>query len=122
MDRSSVNEIGPSVRGAAMKIIAVLNDEFRSTLEGGKIMVTAAVNALPVEARAAAIVAVQASAVFTEENDPYGEHDCASFELGGETFFWKIDYYDETCTYGSQDPCDPDKTIRVLTLMLASDY
>jgi hypothetical protein len=27
-------------------------------------------------------------------NDPYGEHDFGSFELAGEKFFWKIDYYD----------------------------
>jgi Protein of unknown function (DUF3768) len=62
------------------------------------------VNALPVEVRAAAIVAVQAFIVFTKDNDPYGEPDRGSFELGGESFFWKIDYYDETCTYGSEDP------------------
>jgi len=105
-----------------VKTIARLNDEFRSTFEGGKVLMTAAVNALPVEVRAAAIVAVQAFIVFTKDNDPHEEHDFGSFELAGETFFWKIEYYDETCTYGSEDPCDPDKTTRVLTLMLASDY
>jgi hypothetical protein len=65
---------------------------------------------------------VQAFIVFTKDNDLHEEHDFGSFELAGETFFWKIEYYDETCTYGSEDPCDPDKTTRVLTLMLASDY
>jgi Protein of unknown function (DUF3768) len=52
------------------------------------------------------------------EDDPYGEHDWASFELNGEHFVWTIDYFDETCTYRSKDPCDPDITTRVLTLML----
>ena len=52
---------------------------------------TAAVNALSVELRAAAIVAVQAHTVFTKDDDPYEEHDWASFELGGRRFVWTID-------------------------------
>jgi len=83
---------------------------------------TTAVIALPVEVRAAAIVAVQAFTVFTKDDDPYEEHDWASFELGGQSFVWTIDCYDETRTYASKDPCDPDITTRVLTLMLAQDH
>jgi len=104
-----------------MLTIARLNDEFRSTFEGGRVLMTAAVKALSVELRAAAIVAVQAFKVFTKDNDPFGEHDYASFTLNGQWFFWAIDYYDETCTYRSRDPCDEFVT-RVLTLMLAQDY
>jgi hypothetical protein len=99
-----------------------LNDEFRSTFEDGRVFMTAAVNALSPEVRAAAIVAVQAHAVFAKEDDPYEDHDWARFELGGQSFVWTIDRYDETHTYRSKDPCDPDVTTRVLTLMLAADY
>jgi Protein of unknown function (DUF3768) len=108
----------------AVATIAWLNDKFRSTVEGGEVLMTAAVNALPVDVRAAAIAALRASTVFTMGSDPYPyqEHDFDSFALVSETFFWKIDYYDESCTYGSNDPCDPDKTTRALTLMLAQDY
>lgn len=68
------------------------------------------------------IAALQASTVFTKDSDPYQEHDFDGFALVSETLFWKIDYYDETCTCGSEDPCDPDKTTRAPTLMLAQDY
>ena len=112
----------PRDRGAPMKTIARLNDEFRATFDGGKVLVTAAVNALSVELRAAAIIAVQAFNVFTKDNDPYAEHDCAGFTLNGQRFFWAIDYFDETCTYRSRDPCDEFVTTRVLTLMLTQDY
>jgi hypothetical protein len=80
------------------------------------------VNALPVDVRAAAIVALQAFTVFTKHSNPYHEHEFGSFAVVSETFFCKIDCDDEPCTYGSEDPCDPDKTTRVLTLMLAQDY
>ena len=105
-----------------MRTIARLNDEFRATFENGKVLMTAAVNALSVELRAAAIVAVQAHTVFTKDDDPYEEHDWASFELGDQRFVWTIDCYDETRTYRSKDPCDEFVTTRMLTLMLAQDY
>jgi hypothetical protein len=59
---------------------------------------------------------------FNEDNDPYGEHDFGSFELCSRKFFWKIDYYDKELRCGSEDPADPEKTTRVLTLMLAEEY
>jgi hypothetical protein len=105
-----------------MSTIARLNDAFRSTFEGGKVLMTTSVNALPAELRSAALVAVQAFTVFTKDNDPYEDHDWASFTLNAQRFFWTIDYFDETCTYRSKDPCDEFVTTRVLTLMLAQEY
>ena len=57
---------------------------------------------------------------FTEDNDPYGEHDYGSFDWKGERIFWKIDYFDQTLTYG-EEPLSP-KCKRVMTIMLASEY
>jgi hypothetical protein len=59
---------------------------------------------------------------FTPDNDPHSERDFGAFEHNGEKSFWKIDYYDATLTYGSEDPSDPKQTVRVLTIMLASEY
>jgi hypothetical protein len=72
--------------------------------------------------RSRAFLQVQRFAKFDAENDPHGEHDFGSFEVAGEKFFWKIDYYDERCELGSDDPADPEKTTRVLTIMLAEEY
>lgn len=105
-----------------MNEVARLNDAFRTTLSGGKVMMTSGVNDLPAMVRAAAIQAVAAFDRFTADNDPWGEHDFGSIELCGRKFFWKIDYYDERCEYGSDDPADPARTTRVLTLMLADEY
>lgn len=102
--------------------IALLNDAFRTTFSGGKVLMTASVDALPSMVKAAALQQVAIFEDFSEDNDPHGEHDFGSFELCNRTFFWKIDYYDTSCEFGSEDPADPGKTTRVLTLMLAEDY
>jgi hypothetical protein len=85
-------------------------------------MLTAGVDALPSDMRAMATQKVAAFDNFDTGNDPHGEHDFGSFDLAGDKFFWKIDYYDPQLEFGSEDPADPTKTTRVLTLMLAAEY
>jgi Protein of unknown function (DUF3768) len=99
-----------------------LIDAFRSSFSGGKVMMTPGVLELPDCVKADALVKVAMFTAFTTGNDPYGEHDFGFFELVGRTFYWKIDYYDERCESGSEDPADTEKTTRVLTLMLAAEY
>ena len=99
-----------------------LNDDFRHTLKGGMLMLTAGIIALGAERQARIIAAVQAFDAFTPENDPYGEHDFGSFDLDGERIFFKLDYFDPTRAMHSEDPADPSKTERVLTIMLPSEY
>ena len=55
-------------------------------------------------------------------NDPYGEGDFGSIEVGGQTIFWKIDYYGKDLASGSPDPADQSVTTRILTVMLAEEY
>lgn len=59
---------------------------------------------------------------FNFANDPHGEHDLGIVEFRGERFLWKIDYYDRSRRIHSPDPADPRVTVRVLTVMLASEY
>jgi hypothetical protein len=49
------------------------------------------------------------------------EHDFGSIEVAGETIFWKIDYHGSDMASGSEDPADPERTTRVLTIMLAEE-
>ncbi len=59
---------------------------------------------------------------FYHANDPYEEHDFGSFEVDGQTIFFKIDYYNKALTSHSPDPSDPAVTERVITIMLAEEY
>ncbi len=102
--------------------VRALNDTFRTTMTGGRVMMTAGVDALPSDVKAMVIRRVATFSEFTPENDPHGEHDFGSFILSGQKIFWKIDYYDAAMEFGSDDPSDPSKTTRVLTIMLAEEY
>jgi len=102
--------------------IRLLNDNFRCTFIGGQVLMTAGVNALPIDTKARVLLAVQSFDTFTTDNDPHREHDFASFEIEGETYFFKIDYYALDMDGGSEDPADPEKTARVLTIMRADEY
>ena len=110
----------------ASSAIASLNDAFRKCpfdRSIGKTYMTSGVSALGRLFVARALSAVSAFDTFSTDNDPYGEHDFGSFELDGEKLFWKLDYYSkDDPTFGSEDPSDPLKTTRVLTIMLAEEY
>ena len=45
-----------------------------------------------------------------------------SFEIDDQKFIFKHNYYDKSMQYDSDDPGDPQKTTRVLTIMLADEY
>jgi len=102
--------------------IRALNDAFRKSFTGGRVMLTAGVDALPSDVKAMAIRKVATFSDFASDNDPYGEHDFGAFDLAGRKIFWKIECYDPGLEWGSDDPADPEKTLRILTLMLAEEY
>ncbi|UVK41354.1 DUF3768 domain-containing protein [Mesorhizobium sp. AR10] len=108
--------------GNRQQRIAQLNDCLRKSAQGGRIVMTAGIAALSAADIADIVAAVAAFDAFNDDNDPHGEHDCAVLEAGGKTVIFKIDYYDRSMTFGSDDPADPAITTRVLTVMLAEEY
>lgn len=103
--------------------IAQLNDEFRKVAgQGGLAYMTLGIQALPPEDQIQIFNLVKTFNDFSEDNDPYGEHDFGAFDFKGDRVFWKIDYFDKSLAYGSENPADPEVTERVMTVMLAREY
>lgn len=109
-------------QAASAARIRTLNDHLRRTFTGGRVVMTSGVAALPAATQRELIAAIRAFDAFSEDNDPWDEHDMAGLTVCGQRFFWKIDYYDRTLLYGSEDPADPAVTTRVLTIMLVEEY
>ena len=116
VDTGAASGMAPAER------IRALNDELRTTGSGGKTYLTRGFIAKGADFIAKATAAVRSFDAFTNDNDPWQEHDCATLDIDGEPVMFKIDYYDLDLEYGSPDPADPRLTQRVLTIMLASDY
>lgn len=87
-----------------------------------KIVHTQGIEAFSEDERYEIYKAVSEFTDFTEANDPHQEHDFGAINYQGHKIFWKIDYYDPDCHKGSIDPSNPEETMRVLTIMLASEY
>lgn len=103
--------------------IAALNDLCRKAMGVTcRLVQTSGICALSDAQQSAIRQKVELFNVFSEDNDPHGERDFGAFQHDGERIFWKIDYYDTTLTKGSEDPTDPKQTVRVLTIMQASEY
>ncbi|RVG23664.1 DUF3768 domain-containing protein [Sinorhizobium meliloti] len=102
--------------------IRELNDELRTTLCTGRVMLTSGVQVLEEGPRSELRRAVQQFDGFEPANDPYGEHDVGRVVVGTEGYFWKIDYYDVDLRYHSPDPADAAVTTRVLTIMREDEY
>ncbi len=102
--------------------VAELNDRFRRTFEGGRVVMTVGIANLREGTRGRIIEAIRTFDDFTPENDPYEEHDFVSVDIDQKRAFGKIDYYDINLEYGSEYPADTEQTRRVLTIMLAEEY
>ena len=64
--------------------VRVLNDNFRTTLVGGLVVLTPSVDGLPPDLRVRLLVRVQEFTEFTPANDPHREHDFGEIEFAGE--------------------------------------
>lgn len=116
--------------------IRELNDKYRQAwgvYPNAKVVLTHGIASLSNECVSWIAEKVQTFGAFAADNDPHGEHDFGQIdtrgapprfarELQGEAIFWKFDYYDLAMQCHSPDAADPKVTVRVLTIMLASEY
>jgi len=102
--------------------IAKLNDSLRTTGMGGTCVMTQGVMHMGDDIISKVMQQIISFDNFTADNDPYGEHDFGSVTHQGQTYFWKIDYYDHSYTCHSPDATDASVTNRVMTVMLNSEY
>ena len=111
--------------------LAEINDTFRARLGvpsfedaiPGRFVFTRGIEALAPEVQIDLWFQVRDFDAFTEDNDPYGEHDFSAIDhpVAGKVF-WKIDYYDPSYSKGSEDPSDIAQTRCVLTVLLAEEW
>lgn len=102
--------------------VRALNDAFRTAGPDGHWIITSGVQAFGGLKVALIVNLVRIYDRFTPDNDPYGEHDFGSLDLGAAKLFWKIDYYDRSMEGGSENPANPEVTTRVMTIMRADEY
>jgi hypothetical protein len=116
MDTKTYYEIARIAR------IRELNDLLRRYGKGGDVYLTRSVRDRGDDFSERARRAVANFEAFSEDNDPHGEHDFGAVTVDGERVFFKVDYYDRAKEWLSEDPADPAKTSRVMTILLAEEY
>lgn len=98
-----------------------LNEQLRLTGKGGKVVMVGSLAQTAEDYRKRVHSRVVMFRDFSEGRDPHGERDFGSLKVGGRQINWKIDYYDRNTDYGSEDPSDPSKTRRVLSIYFSED-
>ena len=96
-----------------------LNDDLRQTFTGGRVVMTDGVAAIPEGELAQLLERVRRFGEFTKDNDPHGEHDFGTIDLAGQSYFFKVDLYEEP---NVKDANGEPVVTRVLTIMLANEY
>lgn len=102
--------------------IADLHDALRRYGTSGKVVMTRGVSELAGDEVPRLLKVIAEFDDFDTDNDPHGERDFGGLKFNDSDLLWKIDYYDKSMEFGSDDPADASVTTRVLTIMLVSDY
>ena len=103
--------------------IARLNDQLRrGDSNSGTVLITQGVQRITGFDAGALAEALANYCDFDPDNDPHGERDFGDLTLFGHNLLFKIDYFDRSMEFGSDDPADEEATCRVLTVLLASEW
>lgn len=121
LDQADIDDINNMLEANA-SMIRKLNDDLRIHRIGGTIVITPGIAGLGPAAVNQIMAAITTFDGFTEDNDPYAQHDCAVMTVDGVKIIWKIDYYDLSRTYHSPNAADLNVTSRVMTVMRADEY
>jgi hypothetical protein len=127
------NSAASTIDGPDATVVAAHNDAFRklaclgetpSQPIQGRMHLTSSLAMAEDGLALEAVQAVGAFEIFEPENDPSGWHDFGAVDIRGEKIFWKIDLYeaDSDFRYGAETPDNPTTTMRVLMIMMASDW
>ena len=123
----------PQTKGPDIAAIAAHNDAFRkfacfgtapTIAIPGRMHVTRSLMEAEDGFMDEAVKATGEFEVFESENDPDGCHDFGAVDIRGQKVFWKIDLYeaDSDFCYGAETPDNLATSMRVLTIMMASDW
>jgi|SRR6478609_4597353 len=96
--------------------IAVLNDRFRQSFKGGRLIIGDKVRALSQSDQESLFRAIQIFNDFDGENDPYKEHDFGCVWLHNQRYYFQILCYDLQLVARSANPHKITHSRRVLIL------
>lgn len=104
--------------------IRALNIAFwRNPLMNGRLMMSRYVADRGPAFHQKCIEALAGYDAWNADNDPWHEADFCTLDIDGEKVFAKLDCYDKhDQNFGSEDPADPAKTLRIGTLMMPEEY
>lgn len=111
---------------ALAKSIQLKNDAFRKAVfmgpqPDGMALMTSTFANLAEQTREILFLKIIIFDDFTQDNDPYGEHDFGCIELDGiRKVYWCIDYYEDASL--TERAADPRNAYRVLVVMFAEEY
>src|ERR1700722_9708727 len=105
-----------SIKGVRIR---ELNDQLRCKAIGGRIVITRGIEALGADGVRNVLSVVAGFDEFTEDNDPWGEHDCAVLTVNGRRVIFKIDLYEDPEVKSADGRL---LATRVLTIMLAEEW
>lgn len=97
------------------KTLAEINDEFRRTCREEEIVLSNGMQKLPKPVR---LLVIKAIRDFDSFHEAIFDHDDFSLDCKGQTYFAFIHHFDrQTGNILSNDPTDPDVTIRKMKII-----
>ena len=89
-----------------MTNIKTLNDHFRRSFSGGRVILSHGICFKPTNEKAEILNKVRCFNNFTKVNVPYNEHDFGNFNHKEDKIYLNIDYYDKNYRFHSENLCN----------------